>query len=100
MELAQDFAQEVQQPWHRFLQGTESLRPDLHRYCRSLAGTVWDAEDLLQDTLLRAFAKLGDMQPQVENPKAYLFRIASNLCQQWAAHGMPVPRPTSPGAET
>jgi RNA polymerase sigma-70 factor (ECF subfamily) len=79
MELAQDFAQEVQQSWHRFLQRTESLRPDLHRYCRSLAGTVWDAEDLVQDTLLRAFAKLGDMQPQVENPKAYLFRIASNL---------------------
>jgi RNA polymerase sigma factor (sigma-70 family) len=79
MELPQDFAQEVQQAWHRFLQRTEPLRPDLHRYCRALTGAVWDAEDLVQDTLLRAFAKLGEVSHQVDNPKAYLFRIASNL---------------------
>ena len=78
MEL-QDFAREVQQAWHRFLQRTEPLRPDLHRYCRALTGSVWDAEDLVQDTLLRAFAKLSETPQGVENPKAYLFRIASNL---------------------
>jgi len=53
--------------------------PNLHRYCRSLTGTAWDAEDQVQDTLLRAFAKLGDRQPQVDNPKAYLFQTAGNL---------------------
>jgi len=79
MELPQNFAQEVQQAWHRFLQRTEPLRPDLHRYCRALTGAVWDAEDLVQDTLLRAFAKLGEVSHQIDNPKAYLFRIASNL---------------------
>jgi RNA polymerase sigma-70 factor (ECF subfamily) len=72
-------AQEIQRAWHRFLQRTELLRPDLHRYCRALTGTVWDAEDLVQDTLLRAFAKLGEINNKVDNPKAYLFRIASHL---------------------
>jgi RNA polymerase sigma-70 factor (ECF subfamily) len=79
MELSQDFAGEVQQAWHSFLQRIEPLRPDLHRYCRSLTGSVWDAEDLVQDTLLRAFAKLGEFSNPIDNPKAYLFRIASNL---------------------
>src|SRR5215510_15096233 len=83
MELPQDFTQEVQQVWQRFLQRTEPLRPDLHRYCRALTGSVCDAEDLVQDTLLRAFAKLGDVSLRIENPKAYLFRIASNL---WVDH--------------
>lgn len=79
MELSQDFAQEVRQAWHRFLLRTEPLRPGLHRYCRALTGAVWDAEDLVQDTLLRAFAKLGEVSHQINNPKAYLFRTASNL---------------------
>jgi RNA polymerase sigma-70 factor (ECF subfamily) len=83
MELPQDFTQEVQQVWQRFLQRTEPLRPELHRYCRALTGSVWDAEDLVQDTLLRAFAKLGEDSPQIDNPKAYLFRVASNL---WVDH--------------
>ncbi|MBI3799157.1 MAG: RNA polymerase sigma factor [Deltaproteobacteria bacterium] len=83
MELSPDLTQEIQQAWHRFLQRTEPLRPDLHRYCRALTGAVWDAEDLVQDTLLRAFAKLGEMGDKIDNPKAYLFRIASNL---WVDH--------------
>ncbi|HKA21091.1 MAG TPA: sigma-70 family RNA polymerase sigma factor [Blastocatellia bacterium] len=78
-ELSPEFADEVRQAWHRFLQRTEAFRPDLHRYCRSLTGSVWDAEDLVQDTLLRAFAKLGEFANPIDNPKSYLFRIASNL---------------------
>src|SRR6185503_11115136 len=78
-ELSSDFAEEVRQAWHRFLQRTEPFRPDLHRFCRSLTGSVWDAEDLVQDTLLRAFAKLGEYSNPIDNPKSYLFRIASNL---------------------
>src|SRR5262249_58985671 len=80
MKSAQD---EIQQVWHRLLQCTEPLRLALPQYCRALTGSVWDAEDLVQDTLLRAFAKLGDVAPQIDNPKAYLFRIASNV---WVDH--------------
>jgi RNA polymerase sigma-70 factor (ECF subfamily) len=83
MELLQDLSEELRQARHRFLQRTETVRPDLHRYCRALTGTVWDAEDLVQDTLLRAFAKLGEVNEQITNPKAYLLRIASHL---WIDH--------------
>jgi RNA polymerase sigma-70 factor (ECF subfamily) len=33
----------------------------------------------VQDTLLRGFAKLGEFSNTIDNPKAYLFRIATNL---------------------
>jgi RNA polymerase sigma-70 factor, ECF subfamily len=79
MSFSGDFEHDVQQLWHGFLQRIEPLRPDLHRYCRALTRSVWDAEDLLQETLLRAFSKLGDLSARVDNPKAYLLRIASNL---------------------
>jgi RNA polymerase sigma-70 factor (ECF subfamily) len=36
-----------------------SARPELFRYCRALTGSVWDAEDLVQETMLRAYARLA-----------------------------------------
>ncbi|MCC7180887.1 MAG: sigma-70 family RNA polymerase sigma factor [Acidobacteria bacterium] len=52
-------------------------RQALWRFCRKLTGNPWDAEDLVQDTLLKAFARLSFAWQPVE-PRAYLFRIASN----------------------
>ena len=40
---------------------------------------MWDAEDLVQDTLERGFAKLGAVHDPIRHPRAYLLRIASNL---------------------
>ena len=53
------------------------LRPELHRYCARLMGSVIDGEDVVQDTLVRAFAALQDLE---ETPplRAWLFRIAHN----------------------
>jgi RNA polymerase sigma-70 factor (ECF subfamily) len=65
--------------WHRFVDELAPLRPALHGYCRKLAGNVFDAEDLVQDTLLRAFAHWGVTEPAIRNPKAYLLRIATNV---------------------
>lgn len=79
MELAPDITDPVRKAWHRFIERTEPLRPDLHRYCRSLTGSLWDGEDLVQDTLMRAFARLSEASHPIENARAYLFRIASNL---------------------
>jgi RNA polymerase sigma factor (sigma-70 family) len=42
-----------------------------------LTGSPWDAEDLLQETLLKAFSSLSRVK-QAINPKSYLFRIATN----------------------
>jgi RNA polymerase sigma-70 factor (ECF subfamily) len=51
----------------------------LYRYCRYLSRSPWDAEDLVQDTLARAFVSLGALHEPPQNPRAFLFRVASNL---------------------
>lgn len=69
----------VGQSWRGFLDVCESLRPELYRYCRYLTRSPWDADDLVQDTLARAFVTLGCLHQPVENPRAWLFRVASNV---------------------
>jgi RNA polymerase sigma-70 factor (ECF subfamily) len=69
----------VRTGWHGFLETYEPLRTDLYRYCRHLTRSPWDAEDLAQDTLARAFVTLGQMGHAPPNPRAWLFRVASNL---------------------
>src|SRR5499425_3769187 len=65
--------------WHRYVDALVPLRPALHAYCRRLAGNVWDAEDLVQDTLLRAFGRWGVTYPPIRDPRAYLLRTATNV---------------------
>jgi RNA polymerase sigma-70 factor (ECF subfamily) len=69
----------VAQSLRSFMQTYEPLRPVLYRYCRFLCRSPWDAEDLVQDTLARAFASLGGLIEPPRDPKAWLFRVASNL---------------------
>jgi RNA polymerase sigma-70 factor (ECF subfamily) len=71
---------QVQRPWRRFLEEYEPLRGDLYRYCRCLTRSPWDAEDLVQDVLARAFVTLAGVSEAPANPRAWLFRVASN---QW-----------------
>jgi RNA polymerase sigma factor (sigma-70 family) len=52
-------------------------REALWRYCHHLTGSSWDAEDLVQETLMKAFARLT-MLWQPMQPRAWLFRVASN----------------------
>ena len=53
------------------------LRPELHRYCARLMGSTIEGEDVVQDTLVRAFAALQDLaEPPPLRP--WLFRIAHN----------------------
>ncbi len=74
-----DLPEVVRGSWHRFLDTYEPLRPELYRYCRHLTQSPWDAEDLAQDALARAFVTLGQMGHPPESPRAWLFRVASNL---------------------
>jgi RNA polymerase sigma factor (sigma-70 family) len=53
------------------------LRPELHRYCARLMGSVIDGEDVVQDTLTRAFVALEGLR-EVPPLRAWLFRIAHN----------------------
>src|SRR5438105_1762344 len=79
MKIGNELVGPIKAAWHRFIERTEPVRPELFRYCRSLTGSVWDGEDLVQDTLMRAFARLSEASQPIENARAYLFRIASNL---------------------
>ncbi len=71
-------ASDVRGSWHQFLDSFEALRPELYRYCRYLTRSPWDAEDLAQDVLARAFVTLGKLGTAPPNPRAWLFRVASN----------------------
>ncbi|MBX3465961.1 MAG: RNA polymerase sigma factor [Planctomycetes bacterium] len=77
--LTRDFHRSVRQARMAFLDAVEPHRADLFRYCRGLAPTVWEAEDLVQETLLRAFAKLAECHWDVRDARAYLLRAATNL---------------------
>ncbi|AGC43798.1 ECF family RNA polymerase sigma factor [Myxococcus stipitatus DSM 14675] len=71
--------QSVRGSWRGFLDVYEPLRPELYRYCRHLTGSPWDAEDLAQEALARAFATLARLIEPPPHPRAWLFRVASNL---------------------
>src|SRR3954470_11042256 len=75
----QELTATVTRSWRRLLEVYEPLRPVLYRFCRHLSRSPWDAEDLVQDTLARGFVTLGTLFRTVPNPRAWLFRVASNL---------------------
>src|SRR5271154_6805860 len=79
-----EMARQLREAWFRYLDTIVPIRPSLYRYCRRITRDVWDAEDLLQETLLKGFGAIGRgdlaMEPsRVKNSRAYLFRIATNL---------------------
>lgn len=63
----------------RFLDEIAPHRPALYRHCRGLTGSAFDAEDLVQDTCLKAFARLSEVHHELRSPRAYLFTIATRL---------------------
>jgi len=79
IQVERSLRDEARATWHRFLDLVVNFRPQLFRYCRRLTGDVWDAEDLVQDTLLKAFATLGSVHGDITNVQGYLTRIATNL---------------------
>jgi RNA polymerase sigma-70 factor, ECF subfamily len=78
-EATSTLRDDLRSAWHRYLDMLAPLRPALHGYCRRLSGNLWDAEDLVQDTLLRAFGQWGVTAPEIRNPRAYLLRTATNV---------------------
>jgi RNA polymerase sigma factor (sigma-70 family) len=55
----------------------QELQSRLLRYCLTITESVWEAEDLVQETCLKAIGLLNGTCVHA-NPAAYLFRIAKN----------------------
>src|SRR5205823_6393730 len=53
------------------------VRPDLHRYATRMTGSVADGEDVVQETLARAYYDLAELK-ELPAMRAWLFRIAHN----------------------
>lgn len=56
---------------------TAELRPELHRYCSRLMGSVIDGEDVVQDTMARALMAFDEIE-QMPQLRPWLFRVAHN----------------------
>src|SRR5262245_49961447 len=69
----------AKEAWRRFSGEVEPLRPELYRYCRHLTRSPWDAEDVVQDTLARAFVTFATMSEPPQSVRAWCFRVATNL---------------------
>jgi RNA polymerase sigma-70 factor (ECF subfamily) len=76
---------------HAFFSRVDPMRPQVYRYCRKLTGNVWDAEDLLQETLTRAFARAAHSHQRVERVLPWLVRIATNAYLDGWRRPAPVP---------
>jgi RNA polymerase sigma-70 factor (ECF subfamily) len=61
------------------------FRPSLHRYCARMTGSAVDGEDVVQDTMMKALAATPD-PAALENPGAWLFRIAHNTALDFLRH--------------
>ncbi len=62
-----------------FVRLTASYRPALHRHCYRMLGSLHDADDAMQETMLRAWRAIEQFEPRA-SPSAWLYRIATNVC--------------------
>ncbi|SRR6266545_1962726 len=58
---------------------TAGYQRELHLHCYRMVGSLHDAEDLVQETLLRAWRAAGGFESR-SSVRTWLYRIATNAC--------------------
>lgn len=59
---------------------TARIAPRLLSFCTRLLGDVAEAEDVVQEAMLRLWKLAPDWQSGAAKPSTWVFRVASNLC--------------------
>lgn len=87
---------------------TDPHRRELHVHCYRMLGSLQDAEDALQDTMLAAWQGFGAFEGR-SSVRTWLYRIATHRClnalrsagrrraHEWAVPGVVPPEPTRLG---
>jgi len=94
-----------------FRELTEAHRRELQVHCYRMLGSLQDAEDAVQDTLLAAWQGLGGFEGRA-SVRTWLYRIATNRClnarrtasrrpaTEWNIPGVQPPKPSRLGEVT
>ena len=72
-----DWIGQLERGRRQFLALVEPVRPELHRYCARMTGSIADGEDVVQDTLAAAYYELSQLK-ELPALRPWLFRIAHN----------------------
>jgi RNA polymerase sigma-70 factor (ECF subfamily) len=85
--MASPLQESIAKAREEFLAMVEGVRPELHRYCARLTGSIIEGEDIVQEALARAFYTLS-MNPETPPLRPWLFKIAHNAALDFLkSHG-------------